>query len=53
MVVQVNQPLAPSLDDKDIHVRAMPLDLWQRVKVRAAQDGITVREFVIEALNEA
>ena len=41
------------MDDKDIRVRAIPIDLWQRVKVVAAQRDITIRELVIEALTES
>ena len=39
-----------NVSDKDIRVRAVPLDLWQRVKVLAAKRNITVRQLVIDAL---
>ena len=39
-----------NMNDKDIRVRAIPLDLWHRVKVVSAERDMTIRELVIKAL---
>lgn len=36
-----------------INLREMPSDLVQKAKVRAAEEGITLKEFVIRAIKEA
>ena len=38
---------------KDRHIRNVPDDLWHRVRVQAAVDGVSLREFVIRALERA
>ena len=35
---------------KTIQVKQMPSDLWRMVRASSAIEGVTVREFVIEAL---
>ncbi|MEE8448001.1 MAG: hypothetical protein V3S39_00065 [Thermodesulfobacteriota bacterium] len=39
-----------SSDKKSVQIRGIPVDLWRRAKVVAAQRGITVRELIIELL---
>ena len=35
------------------HIRSVPDDLWHRVRVQAAVNGVSLREFVIRALERA
>ena len=35
------------------HIRSVPDDLWRSVRVHAALEGISLREFVIRALERA
>ena len=41
---------ADGTGQKDISVRSVPVDLWRKVHVRAAQEGITIRQLVIRAV---
>ena len=33
-----------------INIKRFPADLWHKVRVAAAQRGVTIRAFVVEAL---
>ena len=35
---------------KSVQIRSFPVDLWKRVKVSAAEMGVGMSEFVIEAV---
>lgn len=41
-----------NVDEKTIYVRRVPREVWIAAKTGAAEKGITLREWVIEAIKE-
>lgn len=41
---------AMKAEPQNVQIRNVPPDLWRRVKVRAVTMGISVRQYVIDAL---